>query len=93
MATDGSRSSARSSSSWPTWSALCCSVTTEAVAASGPWLSRDTIHQATGMVVAQLRVSPEDALAVLRAHAYGQQATLSEIASAVVDRRVKFSTR
>jgi hypothetical protein len=64
----------------------------EAVAASGPWLSRATIHQATGMVVAQLRVSPEDALAVLRAHAYGQQATLSEIASAVVERRVSFST-
>lgn len=64
----------------------------EAAAASGPWLSRATIHQATGMVVAQLRVSPEDALAVLRAHAYGQQATLSEIASAVIERRVKFAT-
>ncbi len=61
-------------------------------ATSGPWLSRATIHQATGMVVAQLHVSPEDALAVLRAHAYGQQATLSEIAAAVVDRRVNFST-
>jgi hypothetical protein len=58
---------------------------------SGPWASRARVHQATGMVVAQLRLSPEDALAVLRAHAYGQQSTLSEIASAVVERRLTFT--
>jgi len=59
-------------------------------ATTGPWASRARIHQATGMVVAQMHVSPDDALAVLRAHAYGQQTTLSEIASAVVERRIKF---
>jgi hypothetical protein len=57
----------------------------------GPWRSRATVHQATGMVVAQLHVGPEDALAVLRAHAYGQHATLLEVAEAVVDRRVRFT--
>ncbi|MCR1785269.1 ANTAR domain-containing protein [Nocardioides carbamazepini] len=58
---------------------------------SGPWASRAQVHQATGMVVAQLHISPDDALAVLRAHAYGQQATLSEIAAAVVERRLTFT--
>ncbi|WP_370615232.1 ANTAR domain-containing protein [Mumia qirimensis] len=58
---------------------------------SGPWASRARIHQATGIVVAQLQVSPGDALAVLRAHAYGQQTTLAEIATAVVERRITFS--
>ncbi|MFC5731411.1 MULTISPECIES: GAF and ANTAR domain-containing protein [Nocardioides] len=57
---------------------------------SGPWASRAQIHQATGMVVAQLHISPEDALALLRAHAYGQQTTLSNVATAVVGRRIKF---
>ena len=62
------------------------------VVVSGPWASRAKVHQATGMVVAQLHISPEDAIAVMRAHAYGQQASLSEIAAAVVDRRLNFTS-
>lgn len=58
--------------------------------AAGPWASRAQIHQATGMVVAQLHVSPEDALALLRAHAYAHQASLSHIAASVVERRLTF---
>jgi hypothetical protein len=58
----------------------------------GPWASRSRIHQATGMVVAQMKLSPDDALALLRAHAYGQQTTLDQIASAVVERRITFPT-
>lgn len=54
------------------------------------WGSQAQIHQATGMLVAQLLVSPQDALALLRAHAYAQQTTLSAIAAAVVDRRISF---
>ena len=57
---------------------------------SGPWSSRATVHQATGMVVAQMRLSPDDALALLRAHAYAQQMTLTDLASAIVERRVRF---
>lgn len=60
------------------------------VSPDGPWSSRALVHQATGMVVAQLQLPPDDALAILRAHAYAQQTTLSEIASAVVQRRIEF---
>lgn len=58
--------------------------------AAGPWASRAQVHQATGMVVAQLHVTPEDALALLRAHAYAHGSTLSEIAASVVERRISF---
>jgi len=54
---------------------------------AGPWASRAQVHQATGMVVAQLRIGPEDALALLRAHAYAQESTLAEIAASVVQHR------
>lgn len=41
------------------------------------WASRATVHQATGMVVAQLGVSAEDALALLRAHAFSSDLPLA----------------
>lgn len=56
------------------------------------WAERDRINQATGMVVAQLAISPKDALALLRAHAYGQGATLAATADLVVTRRLDFRT-
>jgi hypothetical protein len=58
---------------------------------SGAWSSRAGIHQATGMVIAQLRISPDDALAILRAHAYAHDTTLAAIAEQVVGRRLDFS--
>jgi hypothetical protein len=58
---------------------------------SGAWSSRAAIHQATGMVIAQLRLDPDDALAILRAHAYAHDTTLAEIADLVVTRRLDFS--
>lgn len=54
------------------------------------WSTRDTINQATGMVIAQLKVSPADALAVLRAHAFADATSLQHVARAVVDRRLDF---
>jgi hypothetical protein len=57
---------------------------------TGPWSSRAHIHQATGMLIAQLRIGADDALALLRAHAYAHQTTLSDIAAAVVQRRINF---
>ena len=60
---------------------------TESVA----WSSRAAIHQATGMVIAQLRLGPDDALAILRAHAYAHDTTLAEIAELVVTRRLDFT--
>jgi hypothetical protein len=56
----------------------------------GPWANRSQVHLATGMVVAQLKVGPDDALALLRAHAYAHQTTLSDLAAAVVERRIRF---
>ena len=56
----------------------------------GPWGSRARVHQATGMIVASLHISPNDALALLRAHAYAHQTSLSDIATDVVERRLNF---
>ncbi len=55
------------------------------------WLDRDRVDQATGMVVAQLSLTPLDALAVLRAHAFAHGMALSDLAGAVVDRDLRFS--
>lgn len=56
----------------------------------GPWQSRARIHQATGMVVAQLGLPPDDALAVLKAHAYAADTTLDDVASRVLSRTLRF---
>jgi hypothetical protein len=58
---------------------------------AGPWSSRSVIHQATGMVVAQLSVRPDDALALLRAHAFFRSTTLTEVADRVTSRQLDFT--
>jgi hypothetical protein len=55
------------------------------------WGNRAEIHQATGMVVAQLGISAADALARLRAHAFAEQRLLGEVARDVVARRLSFT--
>ena len=55
------------------------------------WGNRAEIHQATGMVVAQLGVSAADALARLRAHAFAEQRLLGDVARDVVARRLCFT--
>jgi len=55
-----------------------------------PWSARASIDQATGMVVAQLAISPQDALVLLKAHAYADDTSLDLVAEAVVDRRFDF---
>jgi hypothetical protein len=55
------------------------------------WTARDRVDQATGMVVAQLRVSATDALAVLRAHAFAHATTLHDVSTRVLQRRLDFS--
>ena len=62
----------------------------------GGWLDsafshRAEVHQATGMVLAQLGISADDALARLRAHAFVHQRLLIDIARDVVDRRLVFT--
>jgi hypothetical protein len=62
----------------------------------GGWLDpalghRAEIHQATGMVLAQLGISATDALARLRAHAFVHQRLLIDVARDVVARRLVFT--
>ncbi len=54
------------------------------------WSERDRIAQATGMVIAQLDLGPGDALAVIRAHAFAEDATVTEISRRVVARELRF---
>lgn len=53
--------------------------------------SRREIHQATGMVIAQASVSPDDALLMLRSHAYSTGTTVDEAAQRVLDRTLTFT--
>jgi hypothetical protein len=55
--------------------------------------SRREVHQATGMIVVQLGVTPEDAELLLRAHAFSGGRTVREVAKDVVARRLDFSKR
>jgi hypothetical protein len=49
------------------------------------------VHQAAGMVAAQLDTSVTEALIRLRAHAFGNDLPLTDVAKAVVDKRLRFS--
>jgi hypothetical protein len=49
-------------------------------------------HQASGMVAAQLGVSVAEALIRLRAHAFGHDLALTDVAQAVVDRQLRFDS-
>lgn len=51
-------------------------------------LARVEVYQATGMVMVQLGVGPAEALARLRAHAFAQGLTASEIAWSIVEREL-----
>lgn len=53
-------------------------------------LNRPVVHQATGMISVQLGVSVQEALLCLRAHAYGSERPLGEVAADVVARRLRF---
>lgn len=53
----------------------------------GPF-SRREVHQATGMVIAQLRVPPDEALLLIRAHAYASGRPVREIAAEITARRL-----
>jgi hypothetical protein len=53
---------------------------------------RAEVHQATGMISVQLEVSLAEALARLRAHAYGNDRPIAQVANDVVARRLRFDT-
>jgi len=53
-------------------------------------MDRIVVHQATGMIAAQLDATPSDALARLRATAFESGRSIYDIAQDVVERRVRF---
>lgn len=54
-------------------------------------LGRAEIHQATGMVIAQLALTAVDALARLRAHAFASNRRLDDVAHDVIEQRLVFT--
>ncbi|MFE5186788.1 GAF and ANTAR domain-containing protein [Streptomyces sp. NPDC056628] len=52
----------------------------------------DPLYQATGMIVAQLCVGTDEALARLRAHAFAQGRTALDVSQDVVAHRLRFDT-
>jgi hypothetical protein len=55
-----------------------------------PTVNQAEVHQATGMIVAQLSVTAEEAFARLRAHAYAHDRRLGDVAREVIQRRLRF---
>ena len=56
------------------------------------WATRDQVSQATGMVVAQLKIAPPDALALLRAHAFAHGTTVVDVSRGVLARKLDFTS-
>jgi ANTAR domain/GAF domain len=61
------------------------------MADASAWSCRAVVHQATGVLVAQLGVGIDDALAVLRSHAFASSAHLTDVARAVVERKLNLT--
>ena len=52
--------------------------------------TRRTVHQATGVVLAQLEISPDDALVMIQAHAFASGHSVMEVAGEIVEGRLRF---
>ena len=59
---------------------------------SGEGFSRREVHQATGMVLAQLSVSAADALLIINGYAFARGRTVREVAADIVARRIDLSS-
>lgn len=58
---------------------------------TGAWSERAEVHQATGMIIAQLRLHPDDAITLLRAHAFAQGRDVYAVALDVVAGVISFN--
>jgi hypothetical protein len=54
--------------------------------------SRRVIHQATGMVLAQLRLAPDDARLVIQGHAFATNRSMMDVAHDIVNRNLTFTS-
>lgn len=70
---------------------LLAGAPTHQEAGHGPWAERAEVHQATGMVAAQLGIPQRDALALIRAHAYSHAQSVGSSARAVLTTALAFS--
>ena len=55
--------------------------------------SRRTIHQATGVVLAQLAIGPDDALLMIQGHAFAANLSMMDVAEEIVEGRLAFRKR
>jgi hypothetical protein len=60
---------------------------------TGNAYSRRIVHQATGMVLAQLHLSPDDARLVIQGHAFATDRSMMDVAQDVIDGRIRFSNQ
>lgn len=56
------------------------------------WSTRREVHQATGMLIAHLSLTPDDALTLLRGHAFVLGIPVLEVAEGILDRRILIDT-
>jgi hypothetical protein len=56
-------------------------------------LSRRVVHQATGVVLAQLDISPDDAYLILQGHAFARRSSMRQVAEEILDGTVRFEKR
>jgi hypothetical protein len=54
--------------------------------------SRRVVHQATGVVLAQLDISPDDAYLLIQGHAFARRTSMRHIAEEILDGSVRFET-
>ncbi|QHC61016.1 GAF and ANTAR domain-containing protein [Rathayibacter sp. VKM Ac-2760] len=54
-------------------------------------LSRREVHQAVGMVVSQMRLTPADALLMIRAYAFAEGISVRDVAALIITRALDFS--
>jgi hypothetical protein len=73
------------------WQVLRRLLADEDAEAETPY-SRREVHQATGMVLAQLDISAEDAVLLIRAHAFSSGRPMREVSNDIVERRLSFSS-
>ena len=58
---------------------------------NGNAYSRRVVHQATGMVLAQLDISADDARLVIQGHAFAASRSMMEVAQDILDGRIDFA--
>ncbi|MDY0910451.1 GAF and ANTAR domain-containing protein [Microbacterium sp. CFBP9034] len=55
--------------------------------------SRRLVHQATGIVLAQLQIAPEDARLVIQGHAFATSRSMMDVAADITEGRLRFLRR